>query len=172
MVIITERLKIREFTTNDIDLIFDINNDNECIRFNGWDSMSEEKCMENLKEWINNYGECPGTGAFCVENRVSNEKIGMAFIVKTKSSDEYELGFRLRRNQWGKGYAKEITRAFIKYARDVLYAKVVIGEVYKANDRSRNVFQKLGFKELPYPGSEGGLIYRYDIYGINQIYKK
>lgn len=159
----TERLIIRDFTIEDVDLIFDINNDKECIRFNGWDSMSEEKCLENIRGWINNYSIYPGTGAFCVEDKSSKEKIGMAFMVKTKNLDEYEIGFRLRRNHWEKGYAQEMTRELIKYGKDNLNAKTVIGEVYIANIRSRNVFKKLNFKELPYPGSEDGLIYRYDI---------
>lgn len=159
----TDRLNIREFSINDVDLIFDINNDKECIRFNGWDSMSEEKCKEDIEKWINKYRLFPGTGAFCVEDRLSKDKIGMAFIVKTKGADEYEIGFRLRRVHWDKGYAKEISRAFINYAKDTLNAQTVIGEVYKDNLRSRNVFQKLNFKELPYPGSEDGLIYKYEI---------
>ncbi|MCB2297879.1 hypothetical protein [Clostridium tagluense] len=35
----TERLIIRKFTSQNIDLIFDINNNPECIKFNSWDSI-------------------------------------------------------------------------------------------------------------------------------------
>jgi RimJ/RimL family protein N-acetyltransferase len=66
MKIETERLIIRRFTEEDIDLIFDINNNPECIKFNGWDSMSIEKCKESLEKWINNYSISSNTGAFCV----------------------------------------------------------------------------------------------------------
>jgi len=159
----TERLIIRDFTDKDIDLIFDINNDPECIKFNGWDSMSMDKCKETLEKWIKNYCISADTGAFCVEDKVDKFKVGMAFIVKWKDADQYEVGFRLRRRCWDKGYAKEITREFIRYAKSDLQADTIIAEVYKANIRSRNIFQKLGFIELSHPEGEDGLIYKYEI---------
>jgi len=159
----TERLIIREFTDEDIDLIFDINNDPECIKFNGWDSMSMDKCKETLEKWIHKYSASSDTGAFCVENKVDKSKIGMAFIVNWKEANQYEIGFRLRRKCWEKGYAKEITSEFIKYAKSNLGADTIIAEVYKANTRSRKVFQKLGFIELSHPEGEDGLIYKYEI---------
>ena len=39
MILETDRLIIRKFTHEDIELIYDINNNPECIKFNGWDSM-------------------------------------------------------------------------------------------------------------------------------------
>jgi len=163
MIIETERLIIRKFTNEDMDLILDINNDPECIKFNGWDSMSIERCKEVLDEWIDNYSSSSNSGAFCVENKVDKSKIGMAFIVKWKEMNQYEIGFRLRRIYWDKGYAKEITRGFIRYGENILGADAVIGEVYKTNERSRNVFKKLNFKESVHPEGEDGLIYKYEI---------
>jgi RimJ/RimL family protein N-acetyltransferase len=69
MILETEGLIIREFNHEDIDLIYDINNDPECIRFNSWDSMSYEDCQKDIKKWIDQYSNSPGTGAFCVENK-------------------------------------------------------------------------------------------------------
>lgn len=163
MIIETERLIIRKFTDEDMDLIFDINNDPECIKFNGWDSMSIERCKEVLDKWIDNYSSSSNTGAFCVVNKADKSKIGMAFIVRWKELNQYEIGFRLRRVCWDKGYAKEITKGFIRYGENVLVADAVIAEVYKANERSRNVFKKLNFKELVHPEGEAGLIYKYEI---------
>ncbi|EQB86289.1 hypothetical protein M918_15230 [Clostridium sp. BL8] len=70
MILETERLIVREFTDEDIDLIYDINNDPECIKFNGWDSMSYERCQEEIRKWIEKYSFSPGTGAFCVESKI------------------------------------------------------------------------------------------------------
>lgn len=163
MIFETERLVIRRFNEEDIDLMYDINNHPECIRFNGWDSMSYEECQEGLKRWIRKYSDFPGTGAFCVESKDEKIKIGMAFIVKTNNCDEFEVGFRLRRIHWDKGYAKEITLGFINYSRNKLNAKSIIGEVYADNLRSRNVFEKLDFSKSKHPDGEDGLIYRYDL---------
>lgn len=163
MILETERLIIREFNEEDIDLIYDINNDPECIKFNSWDSMTYEDCKKDIKKWINQYSNYPGTGAFCVEDKNEKEKIGMAFIIKTDESGAFEVGFRLRRIHWYKGYAKEITGGFIDYSRNRLKAKAVIAEVYADNLKSRNVFEKLGFSKLVHPSGEDGILYRYDL---------
>lgn len=157
----TERLRIRKFTEEDIDLVFDINNDPECIKFNGWDSMSLEKCRAELDKWIQRYKQSDVTGVYCVECRESKQKVGMAFIVDYKKPNQLEIGFRLRRMHWNQGYAKEIARGFIRYSQYNLNAHVLFAEVYRANSRSRNVFEKLGFETLEHPEGEEGLLYRY-----------
>ena len=163
MILETDRLIIRKFTHEDIDLIYDINNNPECIKFNGWDSMSYEDCKSDIKKWINQYSKFPGTGAFCVEDKEEKVKIGMAFIVPIDKYGEFEVGFRLRRTYWNRGYAKEITCGFINYSKQKLNANTIIAEVYIDNLRSRNVFEKLGFLKFKYPNSEDGLIYKYDM---------
>ncbi|MCB2290870.1 GNAT family N-acetyltransferase [Clostridium sp. CS001] len=163
MILETERLIIRGFNHEDIDLIYDINNDPECIRYNSWDSMSYEDCQKDIKKWIGQYSNFPGTGVFCVEDKNEKTKIGMAFIVKTSKDGEFEIGFRLRKMCWYKGYAKEITRGYINYSRNKLNANSVIAEVYADNLKSRNVFEKLGFLKFRHPSGEDGLVYRYDL---------
>lgn len=163
MIFETERLTIREFSYKDIDLIFDINNDPECIKFNGWDSMSLDQCHEVLNKWINQYSTLHGTGVFCVESKIDNRYIGMAFIVKTNTYREFEIGFRLCRVQWEKGYAKEITRGLMNYSRVILDGNSLVAEVYTANFRSRNIFEKLGFDKESHPNGENGLIYRFKL---------
>ncbi|HYE09391.1 MAG TPA: GNAT family N-acetyltransferase, partial [Patescibacteria group bacterium] len=77
--------------------------------------------------------------------------------------NQFEIGFRLRSSHWDKGYAKEITRGFIRYAEDKLEASEIIAEIFAANTRSRNVFEKLGFESSVHPDGEDGLLYRYSI---------
>ncbi|MPN07020.1 hypothetical protein SDC9_154279 [bioreactor metagenome] len=98
-----------------------------------------------------------------MESKTEKTKIGMAFIVGTDKVGEYEVGFRLRRIHWEKGYAKEITKGFIEYSRSNLKASALIAEVYKSNIRSRKVFEKLNFSRFQHPHGEDGLVYRYSI---------
>ncbi|NEU04847.1 GNAT family N-acetyltransferase [Clostridium senegalense] len=131
MVFETERLVVRKFNNEDIDLIYDINNDPECIKFNGWDSMSYEDCQDVLRNWIEEYSTFALTGAFCVESKNEISKVGMAFIVEKDKHGEFEIGFRLRRVHWDKGYAKEITFGFINYSRNKINANSLIEEIYR-----------------------------------------
>ena len=163
MILQSKRLRLRHFTADDLDLITDINNHPECIRFNRWDSMSVEECKNNLGKWISAYEIHPaGCGVFCVEN-LDDEKIGMAFLTPLPSEGEFEIGFRLRRCHWKKGYATEISRAFLQYAKDTLHASALIGIVHKENLRSRKVFEKLNFSCTPHPDGGDGLIYRFEL---------
>lgn len=154
MILETDRLIIRKFTHEDIDLIYDINNNPECIKFNGWDSMSYEDCKSNIKKWINQYSKFPGTGAFCVEDKEEKVKIGMAFIVPIDKYGEFEVGFRLRRTYWNRGYAKEITCGFISYSKKLI--KLLMDEARKKGvskiilnytDEGYHLYKSLGFKE-------------------------
>jgi RimJ/RimL family protein N-acetyltransferase len=159
--IVTERLFLRKIAEEDIDLIFEINNDPECIRFNGWDSMSLEKCKSAIDGWIDKYKVTEHIGVFCVENIESKDKIGVAYIKDYKEHNQFEIGFRLRSSHWNKGYAKELTHGFIRYAENKLEANEIVAEVFTENTRSRNVFEKLGFELSVHPDGEDGLLYRY-----------
>lgn len=162
MILKTERLLLRHFTMDDLDLIVDINNHPECIRFNRWDSMSVEDCRASLERWITQYADFPaGSGVFCVEN-FAQEKVGMAFLIPYDDV-EFELGFRLRRCHWEKGYATEMSRALIQHAKEQLHAAAVIGIVHKDNQRSCRVFEKLNFSCQPHPQGGDGLLYRFEL---------
>lgn len=58
---------------------------------------------------------------------------------------EYEIGFHLRPEFWGKGYASETAGAVIRYAFDVLRAERLFAGHNPRNAASRRVLLKLGF---------------------------
>ena len=165
MYIEAERLIIRNFTREDIALIYEINNHPECIRFNGWESMSSIECVNVLNKWIQDYEKHPMFGAFCITTK-DLVGIGMGFIMKYESSNDFEIGFRLRRNAWENGYATEVTRCFINYAKDQLNANHVCAEVDSNNERSLKIFRKFGFEEFSHPAGEGGKLFKYRIGGV------
>lgn len=178
MVLQTERLILRHFHLDDLDLLIEINNHPDCIRFHRWDSMSEAECRANLERWIAQYGETlPGCGVFCLENR-EGEKIGMTFLLPytcdthSSNSRQVELGFRLRRCHWGKGYASEISRALLRYSEQQLHASAVVGEVLHANTRSCHVFEKLHFQRQPHPDGDDAWLYTYPLSPITDIPKQ
>lgn len=60
-------------------------------------------------------------------------------------TDEYETGFHLRPEFWGKGYANEAANAVIGYAFTVLKANKLFAGHNPNNTASRKVLNKLGF---------------------------
>ena len=89
---------------------------------------------------------------------------GMAGGCKTA-----ELGYRLRRDAWGKGYATEGARALVAEAFGQLGFDRVRAQTMAVNHASRRVLEKAGFRYAetvfpnfpdPIPGSElGEVIY-------------
>jgi len=55
-----------------------------------------------------------------------------------------EVGWRLARGHWGRGYATEGARAALEYAFGVLGLQEVVSFTAGANERSRRVMERLG----------------------------
>lgn len=58
----------------------------------------------------------------------------------------YEIGFHIRKSEWRKGYAYEAARAAIAYAFDSMHAAALFAGHSPANESSRQLLQKLGFR--------------------------
>jgi len=61
---------------------------------------------------------------------------------------ELELGYRLRLNFWGKGYAKEAATAMLKYGFDDLRLPKIMAFVLPQNRASVRILEQLGFQYL------------------------
>src|SRR5262249_28554108 len=57
-----------------------------------------------------------------------------------------EIGWALRREWWGQGYASEIGRAALALAFDVLGARAVVSCTVRHNVRSRAVMERIGMR--------------------------
>ena len=62
--------------------------------------------------------------------------------------EERELGYRLRTNAWGKGYATEGSRALIRHGFTQLGLTRVVANTMTVNTASRRVMEKCGLTYL------------------------
>lgn len=91
----------------------------------------------------------------------AHEKDGGAFIgwfcLRPESggpADEVELGYRLRQEAWGLGYATEGSRALLEKAFTELDVRLVWGATMAMNLPSQKVMEKVGMtfaKTIPTP---------------------
>jgi len=76
-------------------------------------------------------------------------------------ADAYEIGWLLRRDQWGKGYAKELTRELIRLAGGK--TRHLVLECRPEQAVTRHIALSCGFS---YTGREDGCdVYRLDLEG-------
>ena len=59
---------------------------------------------------------------------------------------EWEVGFALHPDYWGKGYASEAVKLLIKYVFDNLNAHKVVGFCNANNKKSANLMERIGMK--------------------------
>lgn len=79
--------------------------------------------------------------------RSSGEHVGCCGLRPYRPDQRiHELGFHLRREHWGQGYATEAARAAIRYAFDALRATALFAGHHPRNTTSRRLLEKLGFR--------------------------
>ncbi len=83
-------------------------------------------------------------------HQISNDLIGCCGLRPYKEK-EYEMGFHLRPEFWGQGYATESAKAVIEYAFTTVKVQKLFAGHNPNNGRSRKVLNKLG---VAYIGDE------------------
>jgi RimJ/RimL family protein N-acetyltransferase len=144
----TARMVLRQFTEDDVPLLVELDSDPEVMRYlTGGEPTPEARIREEvLPRLIRQYGTSKRFGLFAAHEKAGGEFLGwFAFRPKKDSgSDDPELGYRLRRAAWGKGYATEGSLALIRKGFTELGVQRVFAETMFVNDGSRHVMEKAG----------------------------
>src|SRR5918999_718543 len=116
----TDRLILRQFTADDADLIVELDSDPEVRRHVQLNPTTrKEAAGEILPAWLRYYDRYRGYGFWAAIERASGDFIGWFHLrpgLTDGRDDEPDLGYRLRRASWGRGYATEGSRALIDKA--------------------------------------------------------
>jgi RimJ/RimL family protein N-acetyltransferase len=122
---------------------------------------------ETLPRFLAHYERFTGCGFWAAIEKATGEFLGWLHFLPRPDGppDDIELGYRLRKLAWGKGYATEASRALIRKGFAELGAQRVYAEAMAVNWASRRVMEKAGlklvrtfFQEWPYriAGEEAG----------------
>lgn len=87
-----------------------------------------------------------GFSRWLVLDRLTGEPIGDAGLLPMPDSEDFELGYRLRRDQWGKGLATEIALAWVDHARIHLGLSHLVAFTHREHVVSQRVLEKVGFR--------------------------
>ncbi len=139
----TERLIMREFSSDDVDGMFELNSDEEVIRYTGDTAFADKQTVLNLINGYEQYSKYK-MGRWTVLLKSSGEYIGFCGLKYLSDINETDLGFRLMKKYWNKGYATEASVATLDYGFDTLKLEKIVGRAATDNLRSLNVLQKLG----------------------------
>lgn len=164
----TARLRLRNFTTDDLDNLIKLDGDPLVKRYidNGA-PVDPAELADVLDHWLKYYEHPHGYGFWAAVDRQSRSFLGWFHFRPGEGADqaEPELGYRLRRNFWGKGLATEGSQALIDKGFTELSVERVYAQTMAVNWASRRVMEKCGMRlvrvfksdwPVPIPGEEEG----------------
>ena len=144
LILETPRLLLRKFTLQDADALLLLLGDPVVMEF--YPATLDRKGVE---EWIGRNlarYERDGHGLWAIVLKDNGELVGDCGCVlqEVEGRNEVEVGYQVRRDLWGNGYATEAAGACMIYAFDELGANRVISMIRPPNLRSRRVAEKNG----------------------------
>jgi RimJ/RimL family protein N-acetyltransferase len=166
----TDRLLLRRVIRADVDDLVELDSDPEVMRFltNGGPTPREVMERDILPRIVSGYARLGGLGRMATIERATNAFLGWIGFdppEEGRPDDEIELGYRLHRSAWGKGYATEGSRALIRKAFNEFGVRRVWAQTMAVNHASRRVMEKSGLRFVrtfhltwddPIPGTEFG----------------
>ncbi|WP_432984217.1 GNAT family N-acetyltransferase [Dactylosporangium sp. CA-233914] len=152
----TERLQLRRITPDDLDALVELDSDPEVMRYLGGRPTSRERMRdEYLPRILAYYERGDDLGYWAAAERASGAFLGWVFFRPYREGDPHlpgidrsgiELGYRLRRAAWGRGYATEACRALVERGFETVGVERVFAETMAVNTGSRRVMEKSGLR--------------------------
>ncbi len=148
----TERLILRRFTPDDVDLITALDADPAVMKYlnGGRPTPREEIADDILPWWLAYYDRGDQYGFWAAIERATGAFLGWFHLrpLPEDPPDEPELGYRLIADAWGKGYASEGSRALIERAFEEFGARRVHASTMVVNVGSWRVMEKAGLRRI------------------------
>ena len=143
-VLTTPRLVLRGFDERDFEAYAAMLADPEVSRHLGdGQPMGRRDAWRNFAMVVGHWA-LRGFGLWAVEERETGCFVGRVGLIEPVGWPGFELAYTLRRECWGRGYAREAGRTALAYARDVLHRPEIISVIRPDNAASIRVAEALG----------------------------
>ena len=141
----TNRLAMRPHQLSDAPFMVELNADPEVVRYTGdgpFASTAEAEAV--VRALMRQFAERK-MGRFLLLERATGTPLGWCGLKWIEDERRVDLGYRLARAHWGKGYATEAGAACVRYGFVELGLTTLTAEAAKDNVASVRVLHKLGF---------------------------
>ena len=143
MILKTKRLILRPWCENDAEDLFRYASDPDIGYPAGWPPHTS---IEHSLEIIRTVFSAPETYAVCLLD--DQKAIGSIRFHRNdlaEDDDEYELGYWIGKEFWGRGLIPEASREMLRHAFEDLDMNRIWCGYYDGNGKSKRVQEKLGF---------------------------
>ncbi|WP_338766510.1 GNAT family N-acetyltransferase [Bernardetia sp. ABR2-2B] len=144
----SQRLGFRNWQNTDTEKLFALNSDKDVMEFFPFLPSLEQ--TQALIEKMRGQFEKNGFCYFAVDLLETNEFIGFIGIAEQNYEADFtpciDIGWRLDKKYWGKGYASEGAKRCLEFAFEEMKLKSIKAVAPKINLKSINVMEKIGMK--------------------------
>jgi len=139
----TDRLKLRGWRNEDFDEFAELCADAEVMRFIGG------KPVDRLEAWRQfafhvGHWELRGYGHWVVEEKSTGRLVGRVGFLNPVGWPAFEIGWTLKREFWGKGYASEAAAHALQYGFNELGRPHISSLIHSDDKASIDVAERLG----------------------------
>lgn len=150
----TSRLILRTFAKEDSEVFYEMNSDPDVMRYLGG-VLSKEESDAYLQRILKGYDENK-YGLYAAELKETGEFIGYIGLANANFVSDFtpcvEIGWRLKKQHWKKGYATEGAIACIDYAFRTLELPEICSFTAETNTPSEKVMKRIGMEKKGYFG--------------------
>ena len=145
----TERLILRRFKESDLEPFYEIIHDERLQKYITFPDLTKEEELEYIKKCIKD-AKTDKCEKWAIVLKSSNEVVGNITINSIKKKHNYcNIGYVIRYDYWGNGYAQEALTAVSNYLLESGYYLVECS-CNELNTQSIKVMEKAGFKKDGY----------------------
>lgn len=165
VIVKTKRLMIREMMPEDAESLWEIQRQEEVLRYTEGVSCDHEEELEKHRAYVEHVYPMYGYGLWAVCLKDNKKLIGRCGIQDREYNGvwEVELGYLLDSKAWGQGYATEAVTAVIDYAFNQLEISEIVAWIEPENERSIRVAKKAQMKFSEYRTKNGKCFACYNI---------
>jgi len=144
--ITTNRLVLRQFRKDDLDIYSRIMGDREVGKwFPKGDGYTHEESEKSLKAILKHWSE-HSFGIWAIIEKANGVLIGRCGLNLIDMTSEVEVDFVVTPNSWGKGFATEAAGTALAYGFQKLKLENTIALAKPENTASRRVIEKIGMQ--------------------------
>ncbi|NJN18707.1 MAG: GNAT family N-acetyltransferase [Oscillochloris sp.] len=142
----TERLILREITTDDADAMFQIMSDPQVMRYFGQSPLRDlDAAVQRITRFIDEL-RAGRAIRWAVTLRENGRYIGSCGYHTTLAKHfRAEIGYELAAEYWGRGFMPEALRPVLDFGFHTMGLNSIEAQIDPENSGSRRVLEKLGF---------------------------
>jgi RimJ/RimL family protein N-acetyltransferase len=146
--IVTARLVLREFETDDWYEVYGYASDPAVTRYMFFPPRTEQDSRVYVAAAIAAQGEQPRqTYELAVSLRDGGRLVGACDLTMEEEGGA-DVGYSLARDVWGQGYATELVHALVAVGFSALGLQRIVATVAPENHASARVLEKTGFRQM------------------------